>query len=274
MPMINIKVGEIYGRWTVIDNSFERLDTGNRTLLCRCECGTVRQVIMNELRSGRSQSCGCMRNELASNRLKTHGMSGTRIYRIFQCMKDRCYSKSHEAYFRYGGRGIIICDEWLDSFENFYNWAISHGYRDSLSIDRIDNNGNYEPKNCKWSTTKEQNNNRKNHRYITYDGKTMNVSQWANYLGLPRGTLQNRISAGKTIEEVLSTSSLSKKIPLGYVNHVQKYSLDGTLIETYMNLKDAAESVNGIASSVQYVCDKINRTYKGFKWKYIAVPKN
>lgn len=122
-----------------------------------------------------------------------HGKSYTRLYRIWGGMKDRCCNKKDKSYHYYGGRGIKICDEWMHDFMNFHNWAVTHGYRDDLSIDRIDNDGNYEPDNCRWVTMKEQ---VKNKRYsnkghlITYGGKTQNIKEWSIELGIPYRTVQ------------------------------------------------------------------------------------
>ena len=122
-----------------------------------------------------------------------HGMIHTRLYSIWHCMKVRCYIKSCLSYKNYGGRGIKICDEWKNDFISFYNWSLANGYKDNLTIDRIDVNGNYEPSNCRWVSKKEQDNNRRTNRFIEYNGIKKTIQQWAEEKGINTYTLRKRI---------------------------------------------------------------------------------
>lgn len=154
----SVKIGEKYGRWSVISKSEEK--TIRLKWLCVCDCGNKKIVQSNHLTSGASKSCGCLKAEINIGLRKTHGLSNSRIYRIWRNMINRChYEKYHERHL-YGGRGIIVCERWRFSFQNFLS---DMGIPDvCLSIDRIDVNGNYEPSNCKWSTSKEQAANKRN----------------------------------------------------------------------------------------------------------------
>lgn len=130
----------------------------------------------------------------------------TRIYSIYKGMKDRCRYKTNDNYERYGGRGIRVCEEWLADYMNFYNWAINNGYKEGLTLDRIDPNKNYEPDNCRWATYKEQANNTRRNNYITYNNKTHTLTEWSEILGIKRSTLSNRIVTKKwDIEKALTT---------------------------------------------------------------------
>ncbi len=148
--------GQVFGRWTVL--RFDSAKNGDAYWICKCACGTVRSVNGYHLRSGRSTSCGCYSAELVrkSPRGTTHGLkkANPRLYRIWQCMLNRCRRKKDKYYHRYGGRGISVCEEW-HSFPPFYEWAVANGYKDILTIDRIDVDGNYEPANCQWITMVE-----------------------------------------------------------------------------------------------------------------------
>ena len=202
--------GKIFGRLTVIKR-VENSKSGEARWLCLCSCGNYKEVQANNLKSGQVQSCGCFRREVSSLGNKSHGMTKSRIYRIYQHMKDRCYRVTDKKYQRYGGRGIKICDEWLDDFMKFYNWSIQNGYKENLTIDRIDNDGNYEPQNCRWTTRKEQNRNYSRNILLTYKGETKCMIEWGEKLGIKYNTLRNLIKKGFSIEDIMSQNKLNRQ---------------------------------------------------------------
>lgn len=164
MSSLKDLTGQRFGRRTVIGRAGSDR-RGCATWLCLCDCGNESVVTGAELRKNRSGSCGCMRKE----RLTIHGKKKTRLYKVWEGIKTRCYNPSHKAYERYGGRGITVCDEWLHDFQVFFNWAVANGYdehapRGQCTIDRIDNDRGYSPDNCRWVDAKTQNNNRSNSR--------------------------------------------------------------------------------------------------------------
>lgn len=177
--------------------------------ICRCDCGNHTTVQSCHLRSGATQSCGCHKKESGRDRRTVHGFSYSKLYRIWGSMKERCINPNSKPYKDYGGRGITICDEWLDSFEAFRDWAMANGYRDDLTIDRIDVNGNYEPSNCQWATQKEQQNNKRNNHLLSYNGKTQTISQWSDETGLEWMVIYDRLRNGWPIDRIL-TEPLNK----------------------------------------------------------------
>lgn len=164
--------GQRFGRLLVIERT-ENLN-GNARFRCKCDCGNEIFALSTNLKKkhGATKSCGCFIRELTKKRSTTHGMTNTRIFRTWVGMKHRCEDSKNE---HYGARGIKVCDEWTNDFMSFYNWSMENGYNDSLTIERIDVNGNYEPSNCKWATIKEQNSNKTNKRLIEFNGKTLSL---------------------------------------------------------------------------------------------------
>lgn len=142
----------------------------------------------------------------SKNNLK-HGMRYTRIYNIWRSMRQRCKNPHHINYHNYGGKGVTVCDEWDNSFETFYSWAIKNGYTDTLTIDRIDSNGNYEPSNCRWASYKVQANNTKSNHLITYNGVTRTKAEWADITGINYGTICARLERGWTVEDTLNVKA-------------------------------------------------------------------
>lgn len=186
--------GNKYGKLTV--ENFEGMGKNGQSLWeCKCECGIIKTIQKNSLISGKTKSCGCLKK---NGTHKTHGMKGTRLYRCWQAMKTRCGNPKAKGYENYGGRGIKICDEWENSFEEFAKWAMANQYTKYKTLDRIDNNGDYQPSNCRWATKKEQANNQRSNRFLAINGVTMNLQQWADKTGVPRSTIQWRADHGIT----------------------------------------------------------------------------
>ena len=160
MSKVNDLTGKKFERLKVIEY-YGNNKNGKALWLCQCECGNTKIILGNSLLSKLTLSCGCYNKELVKKVNIKHNMSYSRLYKVWQGMKTRCYNPNFIYYCNYGGRGIMICDEWKNDFSKFYEWAINNGYKEGLTIDRINNDGNYEPDNCRWITRAEQNRNQR-----------------------------------------------------------------------------------------------------------------
>jgi hypothetical protein len=197
--------GQKHDRLTAIKKS----EKGVSRWICKCDCGNVVELTAYYFLI--HKSCGCLEIEnkkTLNSRTTTHGMTETRLYSVWCGMKERCYNKNYKYFSRYGGRGISVCEEWKNSFENFRDWAYKNGYDDSLngkdqSIDRIDLDGNYEPSNCKWSNQKEQVMNRRNSVLFVYNGITMNPYDFEKCTGVSRFYTYRHLKKGETPEEII-----------------------------------------------------------------------
>lgn len=191
--------GKTYNRWSVI--GFSRTFKNHSYWVCRCDCGIIRVVERYQITSGRSKSCGCLRNELYGTHNKKHNLSYNAAYFCWHGMISRCYNEQDPSFERYGGRGITVCDRW--HFGKTGRYALEcfiedMGERPSPehTLDRIDNKGNYEPKNVRWATKEQQANNRSCVNLIAYDGKEMSIAQWAKFLNINSHLIRDRMRRG------------------------------------------------------------------------------
>lgn len=180
---------------------------GSNLWECVCDCGNKTKTMNFPLRTGKTKSCGCLLKERGVQRMTKHGFSRTPEYGIWQNAKWRCTNPKRRDFKNYGGRGIKMCNEWLNSFESFI-YHVGFRKNKNYSLDRIDVNGNYEPGNVRWVLIKEQLNNKRNNRLISWNGITRSVSQWAKSTGISRPTIQSRLERGFKSDDIFSTSNL------------------------------------------------------------------
>jgi hypothetical protein len=199
--------GKKFGRLKVI-SLVGRGSGGQAVWLCRCACGTEKEILAGNLGKS-SNSCGCLRREQKSAQLATHSMSKTHIYRIYSHMLERCADPNRP---RYGGRGIKVCKRWRGprGFENFYKKMGDQPF-EGATLDRIDNEGDYTPNNTRWATQTEQHRNKSSNREVTYQGQTMCISAWAERTGLHKATIRSRLEAGWSIKKALKSPARSRR---------------------------------------------------------------
>lgn len=169
----------------------------------------------------------------------------TTLHRKYHHIKGRCYNKNDKSYHRYGGRGIKMCQEWLDDYQKFENWCLSHGFEEGLAIDRIDNDGDYSPDNCRFVTLKENNQNRRTTRFYTIDGVTKNLQQWCDLYGINRGTVHDRLEKGLPIEEALTN-------PIG--GERNRTELIGKTFGRLIVLDYAGDQYVGLDNNSRWIC--------------------
>lgn len=249
--------GQTFGYLTVIERAEDYITPkGDREVQWLCECNSpyhknpVKTIVRGaQLRSGHTKSCGCLIVATAT----IHGLKNHPLYNTLNRMKRRCYNKNDDSYKDYGGRGIYVCDEWMEpngvGMQNFYNWAMStvndpeHGYRADRSIGRIDNDGPYAPWNCRWENQKEQSNNRRSNRIMEYNNESHTISEWSDITGISSYNIYNRLDMGWSPEKTLET-------PLnGYIKQVE---IDGKLYTL-----EQLSSISGFSSNLLY--DRIYR---------------
>lgn len=210
-----------------INKTFRERIHGKINIMCEatCECGNKITTICSEIKRGKILSCGCVSHKFLASKLEenpfiikknqfevleksfkknTYKNILKRLKHIYFFMKERCYNQQHISYKNYGGRGITICDEWLNDFEEFYQWALQNNYSVGLSIDRIDNNKGYFPENCRWVTKEKQSNNRKNCIKYDVDGEMLSIAEIAKKCNIKYGTFLTRLKSGLTLEQAMS----------------------------------------------------------------------
>lgn len=249
-----------FGRLTVIKYAGSK---NYKTLwLCKCECGKEKIVKGSDLTRGTTKSCGCLRDECVKNQAQMYP-ADVRIKRlryIWHGMIRRCYDPRHNCYHRYGERGITVCDEWKD-YVVFARWSLANGYADDLSIDRINNDGNYEPDNCRWVTMKKQHNNTSRCKFFKIDGITKSMTEWAEEYGLDPGTVQTRISKGMNIVDALKKRTHRNGghgIPIRCVDTGEVFPSASAAAEKY------GYNVSCIAKAA-----RLNRVSYGMRWQQI-----
>lgn len=194
--------GQRFGRLTVI--GIHDTNTRKTFWVCQCDCGGIKIARSDSLLRGSIRSCGCMKREQDKNNLVSPSMikakeagfnrGHTRLYTIWQGIRKRCNDMHSPSYYRYGGRGISVCEEWDKDYLSFHNWAIENGYNENLTIDRIDNDGNYCPENCRWATATEQARNRSSNIKITIGNATKTLTEWCNIFELDYANVNSRYS--------------------------------------------------------------------------------
>ena len=198
------RTGLRYGRLLVIERGPTKEGRRNAYWWCLCDCGVTTLVSGDSLKAGNTQSCGCLQRERACGPHPVHNLSYALIYNIKTGIIGRCHNTNDKRYKDYGGRGIVVCDEWRYSPTAFFEWADKSGYKKGLTIDRIDNDKGYCPENCRWVSNTENQNNKRNTRWVTLNGKTVSVTKWSRILELKSETIRSRLRRGWSDEDALT----------------------------------------------------------------------
>lgn len=200
MPTFKDITGNKYGKLLVLERDVDYVSPQNRRRIqykCLCDCGNIVTIIGENLRGNKTLSCGCYQKEKAKKAKITHNSTNSRLYGIWCSMKSRCFNANNKNYNLYGGRGIVVCKDWLD-FVKFREWAYASGYdskapRGVCTLDRIDVNGNYCPENCRWVSQMIQANNTRTNKIIEYNGEKHTIAEWGRITGINPSKIENRI---------------------------------------------------------------------------------
>lgn len=244
--------------------------------LCQCDCGKQTIVEKYHITHSRIKSCGCYLEKRRKESHTKHLLCNSRIYKIWGDMKNRCSNPHNHAYKYYGTRGITFYSEWIN-FESFYNWALNNGYKDNLTLDRINYNGNYEPSNCRWVTKKVQARNTSKNTFITYKNETHCLSEWAEIFNIDYNMLWKRLSSGWAFEEAINTPKLNqseagkrqKRIKKVYCNEINIIFNSAKEAEDYF-IKIKGKKIYGVSRS----CKSEFLKAGGYKWYYYQEQKN
>lgn len=239
-------MGEIVGKkfdYITVIKEIGRAKNNEKLYLCKCDCGNqiVRSKYYFNKKFANPISCGCVKRTSK----RKHNMAGTRIYKRWLDMKHRCYGVNSNDYKDYGGRGIVVCDEWLHDFNAFYKWSIENGYTDKLSLDRIDVNGNYEPDNCRWTTAKVQAHNRRNTIYVTYHGETLPLSDLCERYNVIYSTVSKRYKRGWDLDRCLFAKPFRK-----YCGNICNKDVYDLMIEKGLSRKEFAKLIGRSVETV------------------------
>lgn len=197
--MINKKYGQLTVTEVLPPNN------ANRKVIAVCECGKTKEYQLTKIRIGATISCGCYAKKASSLRNSTHGGSqNNSLYEVWHSMKTRCLNNNSQAYKHYGGRGIAVCDTWKKDFKCFSDWALLNGYSKGLQLDRINNEDGYSPLNCRFVSSKVNNNNTSRNRVIQFNGMNKTLSQWSDFIGVNYTTLHQRLKKGWGLQRALS----------------------------------------------------------------------
>lgn len=272
---IIINIGDKFGYLTIIKEVEPHVTpcgTIRRRFLCKCDCGKTVVRNLQTLTLGLNSSCGCQKFDIGSlNRKYTKEQTQSFLYSTWLGMRQRCFDKNSSHYKYYGDKGVTMCEEWINDYSKFYEWSIKNGASKELTIDRIDNNGNYEPNNCRWVDSIVQANNKTQNRVIEYNGEKLTLMQWSRKTGIKDATIRMRLDKyGYSIGEALGYESHKTK-QYDRSNRrkpIEQYSLNGDFIKLWDSAQVASKSLGISINSIRNCAIGIYKTGNGFIWKY------
>lgn len=202
MKSLNL-IGKKFNKLIVVDKAPKQ--SGKTIWKCVCDCGNTTYVMTSNLTCNRTKSCGCLKDEKLVQRSTKHNQRHTNLYEVWKSIKQRCFNVNNKSYKNYGARGITLCEDWKTNFKSFYKWSIDNGYQKGLTIDRIDNNGNYCPENCRWVDRQVQCNNTRCNKIIIFNGESKTLADWCRILNISYSCMSSRLRNGWSIERAFTT---------------------------------------------------------------------